>query len=368
MLHLLQQYSDCNWTASGELECHEHHQNNLSPRLKNMTHTSMKPPSQSMRESSHVMSCASDVPSGSSYTPSGASYTSSSKFMGQENTFFDKYSGLNRELDISVYAPKLLSPRCLSSNFQEAVGKNRSLNTLILSQSLPDSIDISNTQHASNIPRSLNTSQVYNTSKTPNPPNVSDTSIALNAPTMSAQIMWSRSTKYVDKFKMVNNYYFQTPFQKYYEIVDVIGPPTLINPQRGGMAIWQNPGLRNNDYRVFKQVKIVDEQCFNNFPYPHIGFLYTYVKIKIPITILNKVLSISGDIMYDPVKKLLIVRGMSFGYNLALIAIVCQYVMGNITWYQIIDNNLIKKSLTHKKLTNLKIQKQNMKIVQSCVK
>lgn len=334
MLHLLQQYSDCNWTASGELECHDHHQSNLSPRLKNMTRASLTSPPHTM--------------SSTPYTVSGAPYTPSSKFKSQENTFFDKYSGLNRELDISVYAPKILETRCLSSNFRETAEKNCSSST-----SNPLVVPI--------------ISQTSNTMTASNAPTTSNTAI-IPAPTMSSQIMWSRTTKYADKFKTVNNYYFQTPFQKYYEIVDVIGPPTLINPQKGGMAIWQNPGLRNNDYRIFKKIKIVDDQCFNNFPYPHIGFLYTYVKIRVPISILNKVLSISGDILYDIVKKLLIVRGMSFGYNMALIVIVCQYVMGDITWYQIIENNLIKKAMTHRKLTNLKTQKQNMKIIQLYVK
>jgi hypothetical protein len=182
-------------------------------------------------------------------------------------------------------------------------------------------------------------------------------------PPSETQVMWSQQPKDYHKYKKhTNSYYFQTPFQKYLDLVAEFGPPTLVNPQPGGMAIWQNPN------GIFKRIVLVDEQIVNRFPQPHLGFLYTDVKIKIPIENLNKVLSISGDLMYDNIKKILTVRGMSINYNLALIALVCRYVTGHISWYQIIDGDYIRESVKYKKLIHPKHQQQNLKIISDYLK
>lgn len=295
MSYSLNQYSHCNWTATGELECGEQEQNLFEP------HTS------------------------------------------------DMYSGLNRELQVSVYSPtESLSPKPSSfqnSSFQNSSFQNSSFQNSSFQKSIPRESNMSSLQFS-------NTNMIPTSSQ-------SDLS----------QIMWSRSSTLYEKFKKKSNiYYFQTPFQKYIDFIQELGQPTMINPYQGGMAIWQNPGLNNKKYKIFKRIDIIDEQCFNSFPYPHIGFLYTHVKLNIPISNLNRVLSISGDIMYDPIKKNLIVRGMSLWYNVALIVLICQYIVGNISWYQIIGNNLVKKMTNYKNLSNLKIQKRNMKLLQTYIK
>jgi hypothetical protein len=173
--------------------------------------------------------------------------------------------------------------------------------------------------------------------------------------------MWSQVSKFFGKFKKkVNKYYFQMPYQKYDDLVEEIGPPTLINPNKGGMAVWQASALKKAGHHSIKRIDLIDEQRFNNFPYPHIGFLYVYVRLNIPLNKIANVLSMCGDIMYDPVKQLLVVRGMSLNYNIALIAIVCQYANGELTWYNIIEGDVIKKATDHKQLTNKKTQKKNM--------
>lgn len=175
---------------------------------------------------------------------------------------------------------------------------------------------------------------------------------------------WSSVPKYYQKFKgTTNQYYFQTPAQKYQELVTELGSPTFVTPQAGGLAIWTNPGLNNFKYHIFKRIEIDDEQCFNSFPYPHIGFLYTSVQVRIPISELNIILSISGDISYDPVKRYLTVRGMSLGYNLAIIALICYYLSGDLSWYDIINNDLVTQITHHKRLTNPRKQQKNMNFV-----
>jgi hypothetical protein len=184
----------------------------------------------------------------------------------------------------------------------------------------------------------------------------------------SIQVNWSSlplNFKKLRKNNQTNPYYFQTPKQKYNDLVGELGPPTVVEPQAGGLAIWMNPGRVNPKYHMFKRIEIHDEQVFNYFPYPHSGFLYTYVKIKIPIDILNNILSVCGDIMYDPIKEILVVRGMSIGYNTALIALICRYIMEEITWYNIIEYDLVKKMTHYKRLMNPRRQKRNMNILKS---
>lgn len=126
------------------------------------------------------------------------------------------------------------------------------------------------------------------------------------------------------------------------------------------MAIWYHPDS-NPRYRFLKRIDIIDEQCYNRFPYPHVGFLYTYYPIAIPTNRISHVLSLSGDLTYDPIKRLLIVRGMSLHYNLALTALIRQYVRGKVSWYQIIEQNLLHQTLNERRLTNPKNQNKVLK-------
>lgn len=177
-------------------------------------------------------------------------------------------------------------------------------------------------------------------------------------------ITWNQNSKYFNQFRTkVNKYYFQLPCQKYHELTNELGSPSLINPKKGGIAIWQANTLKKAGYPVIKRIDLIDEQCFNHFPYPHIGFLYTYVKIIIPMNKIGNVLSLCGDIMYDPIKRIMVVRGMTLNYNIALIAIICLYINGKITWYNIIGGNLVKQVLSHHQLINRKVQKHNLAII-----
>jgi hypothetical protein len=162
-------------------------------------------------------------------------------------------------------------------------------------------------------------------------------------------LQWSRVSRYPHSHHQ--QYYFQTPFDKYYDLVKEMGSPTLVNPKPGGIATWHSPS-----YQFLKRIDIIDEQCYNRFPYPHVGFLYTYYPMIIPIDQVSHVLSLSGDILYDNVKHLLIVRGMSLYYNLSLTALVHRYVHDKVSWYQIVENDLVHYVTDHKRLMDPKYQ------------
>jgi len=171
-------------------------------------------------------------------------------------------------------------------------------------------------------------------------------------------VRWSSIAKLPKK--KVEKYYFQTPQNKYKELVTELGPPTVVHPQAGGFAVWLKPGARKQKYSIFKRIEINDEQVYNEFPYTHNGFLYTYFKIKIPFSQLSQVLSICGDISYDPLKQLLCVRGMSLGYNIALTSLVAHYIANDISWYNIINGDLVKQFMHHKRLMNPRNQQTHL--------
>jgi hypothetical protein len=177
-------------------------------------------------------------------------------------------------------------------------------------------------------------------------------------------LQWSQKSKYFSHFEgKVNKYYFQLPYQKYYELIEEFGQPKLVNMNKGGIAIWQKSAFKNTSYHFIRRIDLIDEQCFNSFPVPHVGFLYTHVKMEIPMTKIASVISMCGDVMYDPIKKIFIVRGMSLYYNLAIIALICLFIYGQLTWYQITEGDLIRKSLSYKQLTNRKSQERNLRTI-----
>jgi hypothetical protein len=156
-----------------------------------------------------------------------------------------------------------------------------------------------------------------------------------------------------------NKYYFQTPYHKYFELVSEFGQPSVLDTNAGGLAIWNSFKLKG----LYHRLEITDTQLYNKYPYPHIGFLYAYYKIDIPLNKLAQTLSISSDIKYDIIDKVLIVRGMAIGYCNALIALVIKYIRGEYSWYQIKNKNILSQVLSYKSLTNKHIRDENIKLI-----
>jgi hypothetical protein len=179
---------------------------------------------------------------------------------------------------------------------------------------------------------------------------------------MGGSPSWNSSLKY----KVIgrnSRYYFQLPSNVYNDLVNEFGSPSLLNQNRGGLAIWQKSRLKNTRFHTIQRIDLLDEQIYSQFPHPHIGFLYTYVKIEIPEDKVSQILGLSNNLMYDPAKKTLVVRGLSLNYNIAIIAIICLYVNGEITWYNITEGDILRKSTTYQQLINRRSQNRNLGIL-----
>ena len=170
---------------------------------------------------------------------------------------------------------------------------------------------------------------------------------------------WNTYDKYRSIKDIKSKYFFQTPINKFNDLVSEFGNPNIIDNDRNGMAIW------NKLSSVYHRIDLIDNPIYNAFPCPHIGFLYVYYKYEVPISRIAQVLSISGDIKYDPIECMIIVRGMSLGYCNEILVFVIKFCKGSITWHQITTDQLFKKRMTFDQLTNPKNIQYNKNYLKS---
>jgi hypothetical protein len=180
------------------------------------------------------------------------------------------------------------------------------------------------------------------------------------------QLQWSTFNTYSAQagHSEASKYFFQLPSQKYQDLVAEFGEPTVVNYSAGGMAIWTAQKLKlNSSYHFIKRIELIDEQIYNSFPQPHIGFMLVTVSLPIPMSQLGNVLSMSGDIKYDPVTQELTVRAMSLNYALACMALIALYTTNEISWYSLQGDNLLRKYLSYQRLIDSKFQQRNLQAI-----
>ena len=77
----------------------------------------------------------------------------------------------------------------------------------------------------------------------------------------------------------------------------------------------------------------MDEYVDHDKPKQHFDFLYSYINIYVPPSKLYDVLSISGSVNYDPLKKELFARCGSFEANFATLRTVFNVINNKKTEY-----------------------------------
>lgn len=97
------------------------------------------------------------------------------------------------------------------------------------------------------------------------------------------------------------------PAERLPEVIAEFGSPDLIDPSKGGMAIWKRSTL-NKRGKCWERIEIVDEQIPHDVPAPHTDFLYGEYKLAIPDHLVDEVLDLSESVSYDPLKKTITAR------------------------------------------------------------
>jgi hypothetical protein len=134
----------------------------------------------------------------------------------------------------------------------------------------------------------------------------------------------------------------QDAIEQYYITQKKYGVPRIISRLRGGMAVWTKDKLNDS---CFERIEILDESVAHCVPKPHRDFLYGYVNYEIPNDKVLEVISLSGSVSYDPLKKFLRARCGSEEANIATLYLATAIGNSRITLKEIQEKKLYKKTI-----------------------
>lgn len=176
-------------------------------------------------------------------------------------------------------------------------------------------------------------------------------SVAVVAPPGSAKQKKKAEVRWSVKLPETNNgpnsnRHLLSPYQVYVNMVKKLGPPDALDPEGGGFALWNRKAISR--YPMLKRVRMIevsDDDLRNDFPFPHSCFVRVEFDINVPVKKLYKVLSMSGDLSYDTVRRHLIVRGMSLSYCAAMASLVRDFADEKISWDRILNERMVESRL-----------------------
>ncbi len=120
------------------------------------------------------------------------------------------------------------------------------------------------------------------------------------------------------------------------------GKPSIKDYSTGGMAIWTKKQLKETCY---ERIELLDESVPHCVPKPHRDFLYTFINYEVPDDKVLDVISLSGSVSYDPLKKLLRARCGSEDANVATLYLCTAIGNNRISIDEIQDKELYKKTI-----------------------
>jgi len=120
------------------------------------------------------------------------------------------------------------------------------------------------------------------------------------------------------------------------------GAPSILVKSKGGLAIWTREQLSNT---CFECIELYDESVSHCVPLPHRDFLYTFIKYDVSPETFADVLSLSGSVSYDPLKKLLRARCGSQEANIATLYLATEIASGKQNIQNIQKEELYKQTI-----------------------
>lgn len=126
------------------------------------------------------------------------------------------------------------------------------------------------------------------------------------------------------------------------DLIRQIGIPDVTDSKYGGIAIWSKPTLKKKKYGFLSRVEIIDEQVPSTCPVQHNSNVYTWIKMKPNNEQQGKLLQLSKNFFYDRKKELMIIRSDSLDSCIAMGALLTLYLRGNVSYYNIVNNDMLK--------------------------
>lgn len=116
----------------------------------------------------------------------------------------------------------------------------------------------------------------------------------------------------------------------YIDMRKLFGNPVAVIPNKEGLALWTKDKMKKKVFgikNIFQEHLLRDEMVPHNCPKKHYDFFYSYIKVDIKPEKLPEVLSLSGSVGYDPLKKLLYARCASLAANIATLKVVSDILL-----------------------------------------
>lgn len=120
------------------------------------------------------------------------------------------------------------------------------------------------------------------------------------------------------------------------------GTPSHFSPKKGGLAIWDRSKLSGT---CFERIELLDESVPHCAPSPHRDFLYTFINYEVPDDKVLDVISLSGSVAYDPLKKLLRARCGSEEANIATLYLATKIASKQTTLQEVQIQNMYKQAI-----------------------
>ncbi|VVU94621.1 hypothetical protein CPAV1605_346 [seawater metagenome] len=123
----------------------------------------------------------------------------------------------------------------------------------------------------------------------------------------------------------------------YLDLVHEFGKPNILINKEGGLAVWNEKQLNDG---IHSEIILRDEAVKHCVPANHYDFLTSYINIYLPTDKFLDVMSVSGSVAYDGLKKLLSARCGSIAANLATLKTCLSIMDGKEEDYK---NNIMQK-------------------------
>lgn len=140
------------------------------------------------------------------------------------------------------------------------------------------------------------------------------------------------------------NWEHDAPKEELAFLVKLFGEPSVLEGRAGGLAIWDMKTLQKGKLfglpNCFDEYEIRDESVFHKFPSEHYDNQYASIVVDIDPKSLQFILSLSGSVMYDPLKRLLTARCGDIFANIATLYLALR----------ILENPMRVKSIQENKL------------------
>ena len=145
------------------------------------------------------------------------------------------------------------------------------------------------------------------------------------------------------------------PKESYPILLKKLGKPVFTANVPNGMVYWKTKGL-------FTEHLLRDEEIKHCVPANHYDYFYSSIIFYVPPDMVKRVLSISGSINYDGLKRHLTARCASIGANIATLYLAMSLVNGKMSIQNIKKKGLYSKHIRGEVMKHSDMKKEMIKM------